>query len=313
MVGQRIGSSELRLGLVGAGYFGGRHAAALAGLPGVRLVAVADADGVRAEALARAHGAEALARPDELARRVDAAVVATPASTHFEIARALLSAGVHLLVEKPLAATGAEAEALCALAVERGRVLRVGHLERFNPAFEAFRARLQEPRWLRLERLGPDPGRGLDVDVIREVMIHDLDLLTALGLGAPELRSVQGGPGSGPGLHVVAVRLRWPSGLEAELLASRAHAQARRGILALDGRGVLEVDLAARRVRRTGPRAPEEFACERADALSAELEAFLGAILGRLEPRGADGPAGLAAVRLAERLLEALDRPGARQ
>jgi predicted dehydrogenase len=303
---------RLRVGLIGAGVFGSRHAAKLVSLEESELVAIVDADRERAEGLARACSTLALPTPEALPGRVDAVVLATPASTHARLARELLEAGLHLLVEKPLAETLSQAETLCQQAETRGRVLRVGHLERFNPAFvEAARA-LQSPRWMRFERLGPNPGRGLDTDVVREVMIHDLDLLGALGLEAPDEVRAWGAAVFSGRFDVACAHLRWANGLTVELCASRAHGRASRRLLALDSLGWLEVDLAARCVARAdGREVRPPPAALGVDPLLEQDRAFVRAALGLSgAAAGASGRDGLRAVALAERIATCLG-PGA--
>ncbi len=301
------------MGLVGAGVFGARHAAKLASLEEAALVAIVDAERSRAEALARTFGAAALPEPGALLGRVDAVVLATPASTHARLAGELLGAGLHALVEKPLALHGDEAEGLCVEAETRGRVLRVGHLERFNPAFLAFAAALRTPRWLRCERLGPDPGRGLDTDVVREVMVHDLDLLGALGLGAPDEVRAWGQAVVSAQVDVASARLAWRGGPVVELYASRAHARTSRRLEALDADGLLEADLAGRGLWRAG-RSPVGPPDAEVDPLREQDRAFVRAALG-LEgaPAGASGRDGAAAVRLAERIAASLAAGGERR
>src|SRR5690606_12496783 len=174
----------VRLLVVGAGHMGRLHAAKAArALPGAAtLIGVADRHLERAEALARqlGGGVRAAAEPRALAGAADAAIVAVPTVAHAAVADALLDAGLDLLVEKPIAATLAEAEALVARARAAGRVLQVGHLEWHNPALVAVRGRIRRPRFVEAHRLGPFPGRATDVDVVRDLMIHDLDVVQRL-------------------------------------------------------------------------------------------------------------------------------------
>ncbi|HOX45257.1 MAG TPA: Gfo/Idh/MocA family oxidoreductase [Myxococcota bacterium] len=309
-VAKSTGERRLRVGLIGAGYFGARHASKLGGLPEVELAALVDADPERAERLARTCGAAVLPGLEALRGRVDAVVLATPATTHARLAGALLEADLHVLVEKPLAETRTEAEGLCALAEARGRVLRVGHLERFNPAFLEAARSLRAPRWLRLERLGPNPGRGLDTDVVREVMTHDLDLLGALGLEAPDEVRAWGTAIFSGRVDVACASLRWASGLEVELCASRAHARASRRLEALDSLGWLEADLAARSLARADGcvgQAPAAALAPELDPLLEQDRAFARAALGLPgAAAGASGRDGLRAVALAERILASL-------
>src|SRR5438105_12135407 len=168
---------RLRMAVVGVGHLGKEHARILAGLPEVELVAVADVNAEQAQAVARRHGTQALADYWPLLNLVDAASIAVPTSLHVEVAREFLRRGIPILVEKPLAADLAGADELTALARQTGTLLQVGHIERFNPAFEELQRRAIQPLMVRAERVGPFTGRSADVGVVLDLMIHDLDLV----------------------------------------------------------------------------------------------------------------------------------------
>jgi len=170
----------LRAGVVGAGVFGGYHAQKYAGLAGVRLAAICDASQLAAEATAARFGAQSLTSLSEFANSVDVATIATPASTHYAVARQLIDAGVHVLVEKPLALSLAEADDLISRARLRGATLQVGHQERFVLAATGLLGRRKTPRAIHSRRAGPWTGRCTDVGVVIDLMIHDLDLVHQL-------------------------------------------------------------------------------------------------------------------------------------
>lgn len=175
--------APIRAAVVGVGYLGRFHAEKYASEPGVELVAVVDHDLERAREVAERHGCRALADLAELSALdtpVDCASVATPTATHAEVGLALLDRGVDVLVEKPIAATLEEARGLVERAAVRGRILQVGHLERFNPAFRALGEILTHPRFLECHRLAPFVDRGSDVDVVLDLMIHDIDIVLSL-------------------------------------------------------------------------------------------------------------------------------------
>src|SRR5215468_3958287 len=170
----------LRIAVIGVGHLGRHHARILASLPDVELVAVVDTNRARAEEIAAAHRTQALFDARDLERQVDAVTIAVPTEIHRDIARLFLESGVAALVEKPLARTVAEADEIVAVASRRGTVLAVGHTERFNPAVAAARPLLADPRFIEVHRLGTFPERSLDIDVVFDLMIHDLDVVLSL-------------------------------------------------------------------------------------------------------------------------------------
>src|SRR5436190_13258367 len=178
------GQGTIRVGVVGLGAFGSHHARHYAAQAGARLVAVADSDVPRAYAAAEQYGAAAYRDHRGLIGKVDAASVTVPAALHHEVARDLIDAGIHVLVEKPLAADRESAADLVAHATRTGVTLQVGHIERFSPAFRALAERVRAPRLMSFVRHTVWQGRGADVDVVRDLMIHDIDLAVTLA-GTP--------------------------------------------------------------------------------------------------------------------------------
>jgi predicted dehydrogenase len=172
-------SELIRIGVIGTGSMGRNHARIFGEMPNARFTAVLDTQAATAQQIATQYGARAVTSLDEFIEQVDAATVATPTVTHFEIARALLDRGKHVLVEKPFTETPEQARTLCDLAQDRGVVLQVGHIERFNPVMSALEQRLNAPRFIEATRLSPYPGRSLDVGVVLDVMIHDLEFTTS--------------------------------------------------------------------------------------------------------------------------------------
>jgi predicted dehydrogenase len=300
------------VGVVGVGYFGTFHCGKIADLPGVELAGVADIDPARARDVANRYGIEPFSSHRELAKRVDAAVVAVPTSAHHDVAADLLSDGLDLLVEKPLAVTVAEADHLCHLAAARTLKLQVGHLERFNPVFVEAIHRIHKPRYVRLERSGPFPGRGGDVDVVLELMTHDLDIL--LQLSSAPVASIQadGWPVITPYLDVASARIRFRDGLVADLLASRCGSSRRRNFTVLDAKGTLEVDLAGRRICRVlydgGAHKTDELVLAPGDPLLEQDRAFIDVLHNGEQPR-VGATAGRDAVDLASRILACIRHP----
>jgi predicted dehydrogenase len=287
--------TPLRAAVIGVGYFGSRHADKLVRLPGVRLEYVVDADPARAAAIAGKTGARATTSFRDVLGAVDIATVAVPTQAHAEVAEALLGAGIHVLIEKPLTATLAEADRVVAAAASRGLVLRVGHLERFNPALAAVRDRISEPRYIECERLAPFKPRGTDVDVLLDLMIHDLDIVLAL-VQSPvaEVRAV-GVPVLTKSIDIANARIAFENGCVANIDASRMSVKSSRKLRLFQPDCYMSLDLQERSVDivRADPGATggpiPGFALERAqypegDSLEAELAAFVDAVRGRDQP-----------------------------
>ncbi len=213
--------SPIRAGVVGTGSIGRNHARILAELGDVHFTAICDTNAATAQELAGKFGSRAVESLEEFAELVDAATIATPTSTHFEIAKFLLERGKHVLVEKPITETTADARALSQLAQERGLVLQVGHIERFNPALAALEARLKQPRFIEVSRLSPYPGRSIDIGVVLDLMIHDLEII--LHLVRSPLKSIDavGVPVLSRGEDIANVRLRFENGCVVNITASR--------------------------------------------------------------------------------------------
>ena len=213
--------ANVRVAVVGVGHLGQHHARLLSSMEGVELVGVVDILRERAEEVAARVGTRACTTPADLAGDIDAVSIAVPTDAHVEVALPFIHRGVAVLVEKPLAASVADADRLIAAAEERGVLLAAGHTERFNPAVAAALPLVSAPRFIEVHRLGTFPERSLDIDVIFDLMIHDLDLLLA-SVGSP-VASIEA-----VGVHVLTprtdianVRLRFASGCIANLTASR--------------------------------------------------------------------------------------------
>lgn len=309
----------VRLGVVGVGYMGRLHAEKIAALAAVddriEFTGVADVRLERARGVA--HRLETSAWVDHLPllAQIDAVVVAVPTVSHFEIVRDALKAGVDVLVEKPIAASLAEAERLHELAQSGERVLQVGHLEWFNGAMSVIRDHIRKPRFVEVHRLGPFPDRATDIDVVRDVMIHDLDILQQIIGEAPCEIDAVGVPVLSDEVDIANARLRFPSGCVANLTASRVSSTPTRRMRFFQTDGYFSVDfleqsaVAIRRERGEGggPAAMklEKLEVDRGDALAAQLRHFLGAVRGRTRP-AVDGADGLDALRTAVRVNQAM-------
>ncbi len=241
---------SLRVAVVGVGYLGRHHARILSTLPGAELVAVVDTNRARADEVAQANGARALYEAASLAGMVDAVTVAVPTDVHADIALPLLHAGVSVLVEKPMARTLAEADALIAASARAGAVLAVGHTERFNPAVAAARPLLTDPRFIEVHRLGTFPERSLDIDVVFDLMIHDLDVVLSIVRSEVEGIDAVGVPVLTPRVDIANARLRFVNGCIVNLTASRISRDRTRKIRFFQPAAYLSIDYAAQKIEK---------------------------------------------------------------
>lgn len=214
---------KVRVGIIGVGYLGMQHARILSYLEEAELKGVVDIDFKKAVEIGNRHGVRYYEDYEDMLDEIDAAIVSTPTSEHFSISMRLLSRGKSVLVEKPITETVEQAEQLVAKANKSGAVLQVGHLERFNPAVEAIESVITEPKFIEVQRLGSFSARSLDIDVVLDLMIHDLDII--LALIKDEVKVIRSS-----GIHVLSekidianARLEFKSGCVATLTASRVH------------------------------------------------------------------------------------------
>ncbi len=305
-----MAKGDIRTGVVGLGYFGSFHARQHAANPKAHLVAVVDADAARANAVAAEYGAEALSDHRALIGKVDAVSVTVPTSLHHAVAADLLDAGIHVLIEKPIADTLSSARDLIARAEAQNLVLQIGHIERFSPVFGELAKAVRAPRVVELTRIGPWKGRAIDVDVVLDLMIHDIDL--ALSLIGSKVVSVDavGAAVRAPTNDFAHAVLHFENGASAYLQASRIADRQERSIRVVDTDRVLVADLAARTVSwsEPGSEARHEIAVPPSDNLALEIDSFLDAALARRSPV-VDGAAGLRALDVAERIMRAMAGP----
>jgi predicted dehydrogenase len=302
----------MRAVVIGVGHLGKHHARILASLPGVSLAGVVDTDMERAGQVAAERGTTAYADLAEVPGKIDVAVVAVPTVSHARIAHALVESGVHTLVEKPITQTLAEADALIAAARARGVVLAVGHSERFNPAVAAARPHLKDPRFIEVHRLGQPPGRSLDIDVVLDLMIHDIDLILSLVPSEVEGVEAVGVPVLTPRIDIANARIRFANGCIANLTASRISREPVRKIRFFQQDAYLSIDTAAREVEMWRLVAQPEglpkigggkLEVAGDEPLKTELEDFLGAVRDN-RPPAVTGEQGRAALALAARIVE---------
>lgn len=300
----------IRAGVVGTGYLGRLHARILTEMPEAAAVGFVESNDAVAGEIASELKLRRFESVRALAAEVQAAVVATPTTSHFEVARELLEAGVDVMVEKPIAASVEEARELIAIAARNGRVLQVGHVERYNPAITVAAPYVREVRYLTAERLGVFVQRSLDVDVLLDLMIHDINLvLSLLQQEVVEIRAV-GVPVLTDKVDITNVRLELANGAVANLTASRVSQDRVRKIRFFGSDAYISVDTREQEVKgyRLDGRTivPLDIAVEKKEPLRAELESFLGCVRDRTRPIVA-GEDGLAAVELAQRVAKAID------
>jgi len=240
--------TRIPMAVIGCGHLGTIHARLLAGRDDVDLVAVVDPSPEARQRVADAHGCRPLAEPAELAGLVAAAVVAAPTGLHADVALPLLERGVDLLIEKPLAATVEDSRAIAAAARRLGRVVSVGHVERYNPAWRSAAARAGEVSLVEARRMAPFTFRSLDVGVVHDLMIHDIDLVLSLAPGRLEQVEARGLVATGGHEDAVRARLTFESGLVAELAASRIAPRLERTVALWGVGGIVSADLNAKTV-----------------------------------------------------------------
>jgi predicted dehydrogenase len=307
---------RLKVAVVGVGHFGRLHAEKYAAMDDVELVAVVDQDAARGADAAAAHGCQALQDFRDLAGQVDAASLTVPTSLHHAVGLEVLEMGISLLVEKPITETVDSANALIATAKARGLTLQVGHLERFSPAYFALAERVAKPLFIEANRIAPFQPRAKDVNVVLDLMIHDIDLIMALVKSPLISVDAVGAAVVSEGEDIVSARLGFASGCAANLTASRVSLKTERSMRIFQPDAYLVADLAQRKVtsRRKGegemfPGIPnietEEFSFEQADALAHEIADFVRCVRSKETP-AVNGEAGRDAVQAALMITDSL-------
>jgi predicted dehydrogenase len=300
---------KLRTAVVGVGYLGRFHAQKHRLLDDVELVGVCDLDPARAKAVAAEVRTTAVEDHRELVGKVDAVTIAATTAEHFALTKFFLERGVHVLIEKPMTRTSAEAAVLTKLAAERSLKLQVGHVERFNPALLAARETLTTVRFIECHRLAPFKARGADVNVILDVMIHDLDVILSLVGSKPTSVSAVGIPVLMDDIDIANARIEFANGAIANVTASRVSTTPQRRFRVFQPNQYVSIDFGSGEVRRVtkdgawregGPPLREEtWNLEKGDALLAETQAFVDAIVND-KPCVVSGADGQASLELAE-------------
>ncbi len=309
--------AKLRAAVVGAGRLGSLHAQKYAALDGVSVDYVVDIESERAASLAAEVGARPISNYRGLAGKVDLATIASPGVTHHEIASSLLNSGIDLLLEKPMAATLAEARDLAALSERTGRILQIGHLERFNPAVVQLHSIVRRPRFVECHRLASFTERGTDVDVVLDLMVHDLDVILSVAPSEVATLEAVGVAILTDQIDLANARIRFQNGLIANLVTSRVAARRERKIRFFQPDAYISVDYEARSIQiyRKSPAPPgaqfpiisaEKIDLGEADPLGDEVRSFVESVRTRSAP-AVTALDGLRVMELTDRIKQVME------
>ncbi len=319
MTNQEQDIKPLRVAVVGVGYLGQHHARVYAEMDGVELVGVADTDPARAAEIAGRFGVPAFGDYRELKKEVDAVNIVSPTVTHHEIARYFLEASIDVLLEKPMTTTIDEAEELIGIGEARERILQVGHIERFNGAVRELARLVKDPGFIEAHRLGTFVGRATDVDVVLDLMIHDIDIILSLVHSPVKDVRASGVPVITPNVDIANARLEFENGCVANVTASRVSTTPQRKTRFFQPDTYISLDFQEQKVdcyRRVGdprdylkgqpPRiVQEKVTISREEPLKVELESFVHAVRHRQRPL-VSGEEGLKALRVATDIMAAI-------
>ncbi|MGA7980380.1 MAG: Gfo/Idh/MocA family oxidoreductase [Chromatiaceae bacterium] len=301
-------TARLRVAVIGVGYLGRFHALIYSRMPDVELVGVVDSDAEKANRVAAEAGCDAFTDPVALLGVAQAVSVVVPTTAHLDVAAPFLRQGIHVLLEKPIAASKADGEEIVRLAEQSGAVLQIGHLERFNAGVMALAERISEPRYVEAQRIGGFVERATDVDVVSDLMIHDIDII--LSLMGSTLRDVRAVGTSVLTNHVdiASARLEFANGAVANVVASRVSDKQTRRIRVFQQRMYLSLDFVEQTIDVAYPKAAqgserpsivrERIAVEPVKPLDRELDAFVACVRTRTAPV-VDGRVGLEALDVA--------------
>lgn len=300
-----------KVGVIGVGYLGQHHARLYGQLPMATLVGIVDSNFDRAVEISDKFGGQPFDRIQDLLPYVEAVSVAVPTSAHFSVVSTCLEAGIHVLVEKPITVTSQEGRELDRLAKNNGLILQVGHIERFNPVWEGIRSSISNPYFLEAQRLSPFPHRGTDVDVVRDLMVHDIDILLSLNLGTLQSIEAVGMALVSPFIDYAHARIQWSGGCQAVLTASRISVNRVRSLSLLHENSMIHIDYQTRRSvmqYRSGPSAQSvetqmvETQGSDHEPLKLQLESFLDSVRHQTKPL-VSGEEGSLCLEIAEDVL----------
>jgi len=301
-------TNKLRVAVVGVGYLGRFHALIYSRMPDVDLVGIVDPDADRANTVAAEAGCAAFTTAAELPEPLDAVSIVAPTTVHLEVAAPFLRQGVHTMLEKPIAAAREEGEEIVRLAEQSGTILQIGHLERFNAGIMALAQRISAPRYLEAQRMGGFTERATDVDVVSDLMIHDIDIILSL-MGSPiqQIRAI-GTPVLTEHVDIASARLEFANGAVANVVASRVSDKKTRRIRVFQPSGYFSLDFIEQTIDVAYPKAVqgierpeivrERISVEPVKPLDRELEAFIDCVRTSRAPL-VDGRVGLEALKVA--------------
>ncbi len=299
--------SKLRVGVVGVGHIGSNHARLYGEIENADFTAVYDVDLARGSSIAKKYGAVAAKTLDEFADLVDAASVATPTNTHYDVGYRLLAGGKHLLVEKPITENTKQASELAEIAATNKLILQVGHVERFNPVLGALEERLTHPRFIEAHRLSPYPERSTDIGVVLDLMIHDLEIILHLVRSPVQSIDAVGVPVLSKGEDIANARIRFENGCVANVTSSRISPERMRKIRVFQEDAYLSLDYqnqSGEIYRRVGGRITrDKVAIEREEPLKRELASFIDCAMTGRAPR-VSGSQATAALELAVQITK---------
>ena len=309
---------KIKIGVVGVGYLGQFHAEKYAKMAGVELVGVVDVIPSRAKEIAKRTHTQPFFHHSELLKRVQAVSIAVPTAFHHAIARDFFLQGIDVLLEKPISRTLEEADELIGLAESKSVILQVGHLERFNGALTALDRMIQHPLFIESYRLGPFTGRGADVNVVLDLMIHDIDILLNLVKAKPKQFQAVGMPLITRHIDIANARIEFENGCTANLTASRVSKEKARRTQILQPDGILSIDYMSQKAtlskRAVLPKNEEnprmvtkEISTKKVDLLEAEIRSFLQSVRSRKDVR-VPGKDGKRALDLALKIIQKIDR-----
>ena len=302
-----------RVGVVGVGHIGSNHARLYAEIPSAEFTAVYDVDLTRANATGRKFGAIPARSLDEFTKMVDAASVATPTNTHYEVARPLLTQGKHLLIEKPITDNPVHAAQLVELAARKSLILQVGHVERFNPVLSALEKHLTHPRFIEAHRLSPYPERSTDIGVVLDLMIHDLEVILHLVRSPVQSIDAVGVPVLSRDEDIANARLRFVNGCVANITSSRISPERMRKIRVFQEDAYLSLDYQNQSGeiyrRDRGRITRDKVGIEHEEPLKLQLASFIECASTGREPR-VSGFQATAALELAVKITKQIGSSG---
>src|ERR1700736_6578310 len=282
-------TKKLRVGVIGVGHIGSNHARLYAEIPSAEFAAVYDIDPIRAAAVAQKYNVKAAGSAWEFGDMVEAASVATPTTTHYDVARSLLQSGKHLLIEKPISESTREASELATMASDKNVILQVGHVERFNPILSALEARLTHPRFIEAHRLSPYPNRSTDIGVVLDLMIHDLEIILHLVRSPVESIDAVGIPVLSKSEDIANARIRFKNGCVANLTSSRISPERMRKIRVFQEDAYISLDYEKQSGEiyrlESGKIARDKVPIERKEPLKQQLVSFIECATTGRQPR----------------------------